>query len=154
MSNKKYYDYAEIHGFCETLATRLKGENFDSVVGVSRGGLIPATIIAEKMKVRQLRTVGVRSYQLSGITKRSKSVLYQSCSPYLTGDILVIDDISDTGETFKFLLDHFRKNKQINKIITCSLFVRRSTSFIPDYYHTDIIGNEWVVFPWETDPTS
>ena len=154
MNNKKYYDYAEIHGFCETLATRLKGGNFDSVVGVSRGGLIPATITAEKMQVRQLRTVGVRSYQLSGMAKQSKSILYQSCSPYLTGDILVIDDISDTGETFKFLLDHFRKNKQINKIITCSLFVRRSTSFIPDYYHTDIIGNEWVVFPWEPDPTS
>ena len=46
MSNKQYYDYAEIHNFCEKLATRLKGVNFDSVVGVSRGGLIPATIIA------------------------------------------------------------------------------------------------------------
>ena len=154
MSNKKYYDYSQIHGFCETLATRLKGTNFDSVVGVSRGGLIPATIISEKMKVRQLRTVGVRSYQLSGLSKRSKSVLYQSCSPYLVGNILVIDDIADTGETFKFLLDHFNKNKQITKIITCSLFVRRSSGFIPDYYHTDIIGNEWVVFPWESDPTS
>jgi hypoxanthine phosphoribosyltransferase len=154
MNNKKYYDYSQIHGFCETLASRLRGTNFDSVVGVSRGGLIPATIIAESMNVRQLRTVGVRSYQLNGIGKRSKSILYQSCSPYLTGNVLVIDDISDTGETFKFLLDHFSKNQQINKIITCSLFVRRSTSFIPDYYHTDIIGNEWIVFPWETDPTS
>ena len=153
MSNKKYYDYSQVHGFCETLASRLKGTNFDSVVGVSRGGLIPATIIAESMNVRQLRTVGVRSYQLSGMTQRGKSVLYQSCSPYLTGNVLVIDDISDTGETFKFLLDHFSKNKQITKIITCSLFVRRSSGFIPDYYHTDIVGNEWIVFPWEQDPT-
>tara|TARA_A100001037_G_scaffold244817_1_gene225864 strand:+ start:49168 stop:49632 length:465 start_codon:yes stop_codon:yes gene_type:complete len=154
MNNKTYYDYSQIHGFCENLAIRLKGEKFDSVVGVSRGGLIPATIMAEKMQVRQLRTVGVRSYQLSGLGKRTKSVLYQSCAPYLVGDILVIDDISDTGETFKFLMNHFGKNKQINKIITCSLFVRRSTSFVPDYYHTDIVGNEWIVFPWESDPTS
>ena len=51
MNNKKYYDYSQIHGFCETLATRLKGTKFDSVVGVSRGGLIPATIIAEHMNV-------------------------------------------------------------------------------------------------------
>ena len=154
MSNKKYYDYSQVHGFCETLATRLKSTNFDSVVGVSRGGLIPATIIAEHMNIRELRTVGVRSYQLNGMTKRSKSVLYQSCSPYLTGRVLLIDDISDTGETFKFLLDHFSKNKQITKLITCSLFVRRSSGFIPDYYHTDIIGNEWVVFPWEPDLVS
>ena len=67
MSNKKYYDYTEIHNFCEDLAIKLKGKKFDSVVGVSRGGLIPATIIAEHMNVRELRTVGVRSYQLNGI---------------------------------------------------------------------------------------
>ena len=52
MSNKTYYDYSQVHGFCETLASRLKNKQFDSVVGVSRGGLIPATIIAEHLNVR------------------------------------------------------------------------------------------------------
>jgi len=150
MSNKKYYDYAEIHDFCEKLATRLKGVNFDSVVGVSRGGLIPATIIAEHMNVRELRTVGVRSYQLNGIGgKRSSEVLYQSCSPYLHGNVLLIDDIADTGETFNFLLKHFKRNNNINTITTCSVFVRRSSSYVPDCYYKDIIGKEWIVFPWE-----
>lgn len=153
-NNKKYYTYNEIHQYCEILANRLKGGNYDSVVGVSRGGLIPATIIAEYMNVRELRTVGVHSYQLNGMVgKRSKSVLYQSCSPYLSGNVLLIDDISDTGETFKFLLNHFSRNNNINKVTTCSLFVRRSSNHIPDYYHTDIIGNDWIVFPWEPDPT-
>ena len=151
MSNKKYYDYVEIHNFCEDLAIKLKGKKFDSVVGVSRGGLIPATIMAEYMNVRELRTVGVRSYQLNGIGmgKRDTEVLYQSCSPYLYGDVLLIDDIADTGETFHFLLDHFKRNKNINKIITCSVFVRRSSNYVPDYYAKDIVGNEWIVFPWE-----
>ena len=153
MSNKKYYTYNEIHGFCENLARRLKGKQFDSVVGVSRGGLIPATIIAEHLNIRHLRTMGVHSYKLNGLGKRSKSVLYQSCSPYLSGRVLVIDDISDTGNTFKFLKDHFSRNNSIDEIVTCSLFVRRSSSFIPDYYHTDIIGKDWIVFPWEPDPT-
>jgi len=152
MSNKQYYSYDEIHKFCEVLAHRLKGSHFDSVVGVSRGGLVPATIIAEYMNVRHLRTVGVHSYQLNGMSTGGKAVLYQSCSPYLSGRVLVIDDISDTGNTFKFLKDHFSKNNSIDEIVTCSLFVRRSSSFIPDYYHTDIIGKDWIVFPWEPDP--
>ena len=154
MSKKTYYDYSQIHGICDTLGNRISYKKFDSVVGVSRGGLIPATIIAEKMNVRELRTVGVRSYALNGIGKRSTSVLYQSCSPYLSGDVLLIDDIADTGETFNFLLDHFGKNKNINSITTCSLFVRRSSNYIPDYYHTDIVGNDWIVFPWEPAPPS
>lgn len=154
MNKKTHYNYPQIHGFCETLASRLKSEQFDSVVGVSRGGLIPATIIAEHLNVRELRTVGVRSYQLNGIGKRRDSILYQSCSPYLVGKVLIIDDISDTGETFKFLLDHFSRNKNITSITTCSLFVRRSSNYIPDYYHTDIVGNDWIVFPWEPAPPS
>jgi len=149
MNNKKYYDYAEIHHFCENLANKLKRNNYDSVVGVSRGGLIPATIIAEYMNVRELRTIGVRSYQLNGIGKRNKEVLYQSCSPYLHGNVLLIDDIADTGETFNFLLDHFKRNKNINKITTCSVFVRRSSNYVPDFFARDIVGSEWVVFPWE-----
>ena len=152
MNNRKYYDYTQVQGFCETLASRLKSGNFDSVVGVSRGGLIPATIIAECMNVRELRTMGVRSYQLNGISKRKDSVLYQSCSPYLVGKVLLIDDISDTGETFKFLIDHIGRNKNVTSLTTCSLFVRRSSSYIPDYYHTDIVGNDWIVFPWEPVP--
>ena len=99
MNNRKYYDYTQVQGFCETLASRLKNGNFDSVVGVSRGGLIPATIIAECMNVRELRTMGVRSYQLNGIGKRKDSVLYQSCSPYLVGNVLLIDDMSESLNT-------------------------------------------------------
>ena len=154
MSNKTYYDYSQVHGFCETLASRMKNQQFDSVVGVSRGGLIPATIIAEHMNVRELRTIGVRSYQLNGLSKRKDSILYQSCSPYLVGKVLLIDDISDTGETFKFLINHFGRNRNIDSLTTCSVFVRRSSSYVPDYYHTDIIGNHWIVFPWEPVPPS
>ena len=88
----------------------------------------------------------MRSYQLNGIGmgKRNTEVLYQSCSPYLHGDVLLIDDIADTGETFNFLLDHFKRNKNINKITTCSVFVRRSSNYVPDYYAKDIVGNEWI----------
>ena len=105
MSNRKYYDYTQIHDFCEDLAIKLKGKKFDSVVGVSRGGLIPATIM-EYMNVRELRTVGVRSYQLNGLGtgKRNTEVLYQSCSPYLYGDVLLIDDIADTVKHLTFFL--------------------------------------------------
>jgi len=147
------YEWDEIHGYCQSLGRRLKSEKFDSVVGVSRGGLIPATIIAEEMNVRELRTVGVRSYRLRWGKKESSPILYQTCSPYLMGKVLVVDDIADTGETFEYLMEHFGKNQAIEKIVTCSVFVRRSSSFVPNYFHKDIVGKDWVVFPWEKTPS-
>jgi hypoxanthine phosphoribosyltransferase len=66
---------------------------------------------------------------------------------------LVVDDIADTGETFEYLMEHFAKNKAITEIVTCSVFVRRSSSFVPNYFHTDLVGKDWVVFPWEKTPS-
>jgi hypoxanthine phosphoribosyltransferase len=152
--NTTKYTWDEINAFCLILASRLTSEKFDSVVGVSRGGLIPATIIAEQMGVRELRTTGVRSYQLRRGSKETRPVLYQSCTPYLHGRVLLVDDIADTGETFEYLMKHFNKNKAITEVITCSVFVRRTSSFIPNYYHTDIVGKDWVIFPWEKTPIS
>jgi hypoxanthine phosphoribosyltransferase len=152
--NTTKYTWDELNAFCLILASRLGSEKFDSVVGVSRGGLIPATIIAEQMGVRELRTTGVRSYQLRRGSKETRPVLYQSCTPYLHGRVLLVDDIADTGETFEYLMKHFNKNKAITEVITCSVFVRRTSSFIPNYYHTDIVGKDWVVFPWEKTPIS
>ena len=84
------------------MAIKLKGK-YDSVVGVSRR-VDPATIMRYECTC-ELRTVGVRSYQLNGLgIKKKYQVLYQSCSPYLYGDVLLIDDISDTEETFHFLI--------------------------------------------------
>ena len=59
----------------------------------------------------------------------------------------------DTGETFEYLMEHFGKNQAIEKIVTCSVFVRRSSSFVPNYFHKDIVGKDWVVFPWEKTPS-
>lgn len=151
--NKVNYNWDDIQEYCKILGNRMKPRKFDSVVGVSRGGLIPATIIAEEMNVRELRTVGVRSYRLRYGQKETRPILYQTCSPYLMGTVLVVDDIADTGETFEYLMDHFRRNKAITEIVTCSVFVRRSSSFVPNYYHTDLVGKDWVVFPWEKTPT-
>lgn len=147
-------EWGEVTVACKMLAGRLQADEYDSIVGISRGGLIPATIIAETLNVRELRTVGVRSYGLRNNVKLGKPILYQMCTPYLRGRVLLVDDISDTGDTFEFILSHFRKNQAIANVTTCSLYVRKGTTHVPNYYHTEIVGKDWVVFPWEIEPST
>ncbi len=61
-------------------------------------------------------------------------------------NIIIVDDISDKGNTFNFFM---KNNKFKNTILTVSWFVRSTTSFVPDVYYTELLDNSWIIFPWE-----
>ena len=124
---------------------------------MSRGGLPPATILANYLDVREIVSVGVRSYETKpeGGHTIYKPVVYQDAwhsAPGLsTGDtVLVIDDISDKGVTFKYVLDKLRSNiSQATNLITASIFIKNRTTYTPDYYYKRVPDTQWVEFPWE-----
>ena len=119
-----------------------------AIIGISRGGLIPAVLLSQLKNNSSVFTVGVKSY--NG-TKRGKDIVYQAptpktLEPYNT--IYLIDDICDTGLTFKHLLE---KQFAGMSIKTISLFYRSNSLYCPDYYGTKLLDESWVVFPWEKE---
>ena len=58
------------------------------------------------------------------------------------GNILIVDDISDTGRTLKQF--KFEEN-----IYTATLHWKQSSEYQPDYFWEIAYENEWIVYPWE-----
>lgn len=123
-----------------------------NIIGLSRGGLIPATIIAQQLNVSNVYSVGLKSYQEDGSykTRLKTPVVYQELSKAdikninkCDGSVLIVDDISDEGITMMHVSDIYKLNNKR----CASLFIKRSTCFIPRYYHT--CTDKWIVFPWE-----
>ena len=66
-----------------------------------------------------------------------------------TQKILVVDDICDTGNTFKILKELYRdKYKDIN-VEFASLFTKDKSSHLVDYYGLSVADSIWLDFPWE-----
>ena len=99
------------------------------IYGVPRGGLIPATWISHKTGIKYQQ---INSTQISKIADLSH--------------ILIIDDICDSGKTVKEIRENYPKVK-----VAC-LYYKETASETPDIYG-EIVGDEWLVFPWETDET-
>ena len=82
-----------------------------------------------------------------------EQIVYQNCfeesiAVQNASNILIVDDISDKGNTFINILKDAKECNFEGKILTASIFIRSNTLFVPNHYSQQV-DSEWVVFPYE-----
>jgi len=136
--------------FTKSLAIDISEDyDIDSIVALSRGGLVPARYIATELDVDNIYTLGIRFYDR--FNKKLKTpIIYQGFTHTFKRfeRILIVDDIVDTGESIKTAVDLVTASKGRN-IITCSLHYKPKSSIKPDYYYKEVSDNTWIVYDWE-----
>jgi hypoxanthine phosphoribosyltransferase len=135
-----------ISSLCNKIVKKLKDKypnivDFE-IIGLSRGGLIPAVIISNLLNIRKVYSIGMKSYTGE---EKDHLELYQIPEVSKMDKILLIDDISDSGESFK----NTKEMLEGKTVVTASLTIKHKTSFKPDVYGKAVKDNIWVVFPWE-----
>lgn len=133
--------WEEMHRNAKALAWRLidKGP-WRAVVGVARGGLIPATIVARELGVRVVDTVCVAHYEETLVLPEPKVI------KMVAGDgegCIVVDDLVDTGDTFACV------RKYLPKAHYASIYAKPTGKDQVDSYVMEISQDTWIHFPWE-----
>lgn len=142
----------QIYEMLLNLADEIRKGHFhpDLIVGISRGGWPPARVMSDLLEKPNLANIAVEFY--SGIAEtRSKPVITQPVSASVKNkNVLVMDDVADTGESLKLAKDHIEKQGARNvKIAT--IYYKPWSEIVPDYYKKKT--KCWVVFPWERKET-
>ncbi|MDJ0948012.1 MAG: xanthine phosphoribosyltransferase [Alphaproteobacteria bacterium] len=135
--------WQELHRDSKALAWRLvEGGPWTGVIGVARGGLVPATVIARELDLRMVDTACVSSYE-----HKTRSDVEILKSPPGDGDgWLVIDDLVDTGGTFRAL------REIIPKAHFATVYAKPAGRPMVDSYVTEVSQDTWIQFPWDTEP--
>ena len=125
------------------------GWNPTAILGISRGGLIPAAILSYKLDVRLIQAVRVQHYDEKNNPLKTGPQFVDGPEPFAanqfeTDRLLVVDDIVDTGETLNLVLDFVRPFA--HEVRVASLYVRSNQTEIADWFWR--VEDEWVVFPW------
>ena len=129
----------------DKIAEHFKDEKFDVIVGLTRGGLIPAVRLSHIMDTPML-PFNPHLLHSNG-DERGKVKL--PISPVVVRRILIVDDISDSGKTFNKCMKFFEK-RGFN-VSTVAVYINKKTTiFTPTYYVYDS-QKRWVVFPYEKD---
>ena len=143
---KKNISYEYVSFIVDLLEQRVD-RDYDFIIGVGRGGLIPATMLAYKLK-KTVRAIGIKTYD--NMSQADDFVLYQSVdiSKDKQTKVLVVDDICDTGNTFKIIKKMFNEHTHLD-LEFASLFTKDKSSHLVDHYGLSVSDGMWLDFPWE-----
>jgi len=141
--------WADVEQGINIIINRIGNKKYDYVIGIANGGLIPATLIAKRLKIKTM-SVGLESYDGKDF---KKVTLWSEINKRLYilqqhGLCLLVDDISDSGKSFNYIKNDYLKNEEI-LCDTASLVVKPKTTFMPDYFAMTVHTDTWVKFPWE-----
>ena len=140
----------QFHRDSRALAWRLSGAGpFEAIVCITRGGLVPAAIVARELNLRVIETVCVASYEGTKRTNELKVLKAISDSVTKLGaagnkGVLIIDDLVDTGSTAKVVRQllpgaHF-----------AAVYAKPMGRPMVDTFITEVSQDTWIYFPWDT----
>ncbi len=137
------YEYGRI------LSGKIREDHWrpDAVVAIARGGYVPARALCDFLMVDRLYSVQVHHWGNTGQKVLPKAKLWHALSADLKGkNVLVVDDLGDTGQSFEVALGEVKKHKP-KSVKTAALFVLENCQFTPDYFVSRKPW-KWMVFPW------
>ena len=148
MVEKAFIDWAYFDNWVNKLAELIKETEieYNYIVALGRGGLIPGAMLSYKLGIKNLQNLGINTRQEDG--KYLETVVYQR--PAISGNVLVVDDINDSGKTFEAVDSLITKEYSIDKLTYCSIVRRYSSTFTKDTIQAvDTSIDDWFVFPWD-----
>jgi len=137
-----YVSWEELHRDTRTLAARLLPANqWTGVIAISRGGLIPAAIIARELNLRLVDTICVASYDYS--QQGDISLLKGVLGGHDGTGMLLVDDLVDTGATA-----HFVRNL-VPKARFVTVYAKPAGRDTVDDFIEEVAQDTWINFPWD-----
>ncbi len=132
----------QLHRDSRALAWRLvEGGPWQGIAAITRGGMVPAAIIARELEVRLIDTVCIASYD----ERDQGEVVVLKTVPGDGTGWLLIDDLVDTGRTAKVVRDmlpaaHF-----------ATIYAKPAGRPLVDSFITEVSQDTWILFPWDTE---
>ena len=138
----------QIYTLLLCLAEKIQKSGFkpDVIIGVSRGGWIPARIMSDILENPKLTNVTTEFYIGITKTKNEPTITQQVSLPVKDKKILVVDDLVDTGKSLK-LLTEYLQNIGAAEIKIATIYCKPWSVTFPHYYEK--MTRYWVIFPWE-----
>ncbi len=142
MTEKIYISWEEFHQDTKDLCQKIKATGkYNKIIAVSRGGLIPAGIIAYELDIRNNEAINFSSYD-NDEQRKTQDIEFAAEVGNVDENTLIIDDLADSGQTFQILRQHYPQARFV------TVYAKEPGAKQVDIYAKDI-PNKWIVFPWD-----
>jgi hypoxanthine phosphoribosyltransferase len=145
----KIVSFQEVHEKVRLVAEKVKASGYDptTIVGLARGGWIPARLMCDFLGITDLVSLKVEHWLETGKTKDEATIRYPLVTSMRGKKLLVVDDITDTGKSLITSLEHLKKLEPDDMKIGVMQYITQST-VTPDYYAEEVTEWFWFIYPW------
>jgi len=117
------------------------------VVAITRGGLVPAAVVARELGIRVVETVGVASYDYD---KQGEVTVLKEISASVIGankgkGVLIIDDLVDTGATARVV------REMMPEAHFATVYAKPQGRPLVDTFITEVSQDTWIYLPWDME---
>lgn len=118
------------------------------IIAIARGGLIPGAMLAHKLGIRNIVSLGIASYSTERKQGRMVPLFSDGGLPrqLLRNEgkgWLIVDDLVDSGNSMQYA------KRLLPEAKTAALMVKRNAAYRPDFYVSGAPADVWIIFPWE-----
>ncbi len=146
----KYYSYENFKNDTNLLIKQVEEFEFEAIVAIARGGLTLAHAMAEGLNIRNVQSLRTELYD--DTQKREAITIKNGCEFKDVKKVLVVDDISDSGDTLKAVMDELTKKYENIEFKTATLYYKKRSIYEPDFWINEADG--WINYFWESDFSS
>ncbi len=141
--------WESVAGDAKRLSKVLKKSAYkpDIVVAIGRGGLVPARILCDYLHIKDLTAIKVEHWGITATPDERAVVKYPLNANIKDKKVLLVDDITDTGDTLRVSIQYLKSFKP-KEIRTAVIIHKTMSKFIPDHYVKKISKWRWIIFPW------
>jgi len=144
---KQYYSYESFKIDTNSLVAMIEPYKPEAIVGIARGGLTLSHSVAEGLNIREVQTIRTELYDVA--CKREQISLFGSCDFQNLKRVIVLDDIADSGETLKEIMNYLEDSFQDIEFKSATLFYKKTSIYEPHFWINE--ANNWIEFFWEKD---
>lgn len=138
----------EAYRLAKTLSRKIRRSGYepDLVIGIARGGLVPARTVCDFLLQKDLASIKVEHWGIAATLGKAK-IKYPLPIDISGKKILIVDDVADTGETFLETVNYV-KSLGPEEIRTAVLQYKTCSTYIPDYWAEKQDEWKWIIYPW------
>jgi hypoxanthine phosphoribosyltransferase len=138
-----------VYGLCRDVARQLRAADtpIDMIVAIARGGYIPGRLLSDMLGVSDLTSIKIEHYR--GAQKQREALVKYPLNADISGrNVLLVDDVCDSGDTLAVAVEHLRRSGNPCSMHTAAMQLKTVSEFVPDFYAGTVSEWRWLIYPW------
>ncbi len=140
--------WQDVYNLTLQLSERIVSSGFvpDVIIGIARGGWIPARILSDVLYASSLQNIRIEYYTDVGARGKEPQITQPLTGSMEKKNVLLVDEVSDTGDTLHHAIEHV-KSLGAASVRSAVLHYKPNSIVKPDYFMVETAS--WTVYPWE-----